>query len=44
MRLAYQNCANVLGPVTVNLTQLQWLFHLDIEVKVCDSNDDGIEK
>ena len=45
VRLAYQNCANVLGPVTVNFNPTPVVISpVNIEVKVCDSNDDGIEK
>ena len=44
VRLDYQTCTNVLGPVTVKFNSTPIVTSpIDIEVKMCDSNDDGIE-
>lgn len=44
VRLAYQNCVNVLGPVTINFNPTPIVTSpVSIDVNVCDSNDDGIE-
>ena len=43
VRLDYQTCANVLGPITVKFNPTPIVTSPDIEVKMCDSNDDGIE-
>jgi hypothetical protein len=44
VRLDYQTCTNVLGPVMVKFNPTPIVTSpVDIEVKMCDSNDDGIE-
>lgn len=44
VRLANQGCVNVLGPITVNFNPTPIVNSpIDINVQMCDSNDDGIE-
>ena len=44
VRLAYQSCVNVLGPIVINLNPTPVVVpSIDVELKICDNNDDGLE-